>query len=39
MDEVELTFKIGKEKFIIKYLYEKDYMYEINSVACYIKYK
>ena len=38
-DEVEFTFKIGHDKFTIKYLYEKDNMYEVNSVGCYIKYK
>ena len=39
MDEVEFTFKIEQDKFIVKYPYEKDNMYEVNSVGCYIKYK
>lgn len=39
MDEVEFTFKIEHDKFIIKYLYEKDNMYDVNSVSCYIKNK
>ena len=39
MDEVEFTFKTVNDKFTIKYLYEKDYMYEVNNVGCYIKYR
>ena len=39
MDEVEFTFKIEQDKFIVKYPYEKDNMYEVNSVGSYIKYK
>ena len=39
MDEVEFTFKIERDKFTIKYLYEKGNMYDINSAGCYIKYK
>ena len=38
-DEVEFTFKIEHDKYTIKYLYEKDNMYDVNSVGCYIKYK
>ena len=38
-DEVEFTFKIGYDKFTIKYLYKKDNMYEVISVGCYINYK
>ena len=39
MDEVEFTFKIKDNKFIIKYLYEKDNMYDVNSVGYNIKNK
>ena len=39
MDEVEFSFKIEHNKFLIKYLYEKNNTYDINSVGCYIKYK
>ena len=39
MDEVEFTFKIKHDKFIIKYIYEKDNMYEVYCAGCYIKYK
>ena len=39
MDEVEFTFKIEQDKFIVKYPYEKGNMYEVNSAGCYIKYK
>ena len=39
MDEVEFAFKIGQNKFLIKYLYEKGNMYDVNSAGVYIKYK
>ena len=39
MDKVEFTFKIEHNKFTINFLYEKDNMNEVNSVASYIKYK
>ena len=39
MDEVEFTFKIKHKNFMIKYPYEKDNMYEVNSFGCYIKCK
>ena len=39
MDEVEFAFKIGQNNFIIKYSYEKDNMYDVNSFGCYIKIK
>ena len=39
MDKVEFTFKIEHNKFTINFLYEKDNMYEVNSVGSYIKYK
>ena len=39
MDEVEFSFKIDHNKFLIKYLYEKGNMYDVNSAGCYIKYK
>ena len=39
LDEVEFTFKNEHEKFIIKFSYEKDNMYDVNSVGRYIKYK
>ena len=39
MDEVEFAFKIEHNKFLIKYLYEKDNMHDVNSVGYYIKYK
>ena len=39
MDKVEFTFKIEHDKFTINFLYEKDNMYEVNSVGSYIKYK
>ena len=39
MDKVEFTFKIEHNKFTINFLYEKENMYEVNSVGSYIKYK
>ena len=33
MDKVEFTFKIEHDKFTINFLYEKDNMYEVNSVG------
>ena len=39
MDEVQFTFKIDHNNFLIKYLYEKGNMYDVNSVGPYIKYK
>ena len=39
LDEVEFTFKNEHDKFIIKFSYEKDNMYDVNSVGRYIKYK
>ena len=39
MDEVVCTFKIEDNKFTIKCLYEKNNMYDVNSVGCYINYK
>ena len=39
MNEVVCTFKIEDNKFTIKCLYEKNNMYDVNSVGCYIKYK
>ena len=38
-DEIEFTFKIEHNKFTIKYSYKKNYMYAVNSVGCFIKYK
>ena len=39
MDDLEFTFKIEHDKFTIKFSYEKDNMYDVNSVGRYIKYK
>ena len=39
LDEVEFTFKNEHDKFIIKFSYEKNNMYDVNSVGHYIKYK
>ena len=39
LDQVEFTFKNEHDKFIIKFSYEKDNMYDVNSVGRYIKYK
>ena len=39
LDELEFAFKIEHDKFIIKFSYEKDNMYDVNSVGRYIKYK
>ena len=39
LDHVEFTFKNEHDKFIIKFSYEKDNMYDVNSVGRYIKYK
>ena len=39
LDEVEFTFKNEHDKFIIKFSYEKNNMYDVNSVGRYIKYK
>ena len=39
LDELEFTFKIEHDKFLIKFLYEKDNMYDVNSVRRDIKYK
>ena len=39
LDMVEFTFKNEHEKFIIKFSYEKDNMYDVNNVWRYIKYK
>ena len=38
-DEVEFKFKIVQDKFTIKYSYEKNNIYNVNSVGYYIKYK
>ena len=39
MDMVEFTFKNEHEKFIIKFSYEKDNMYDVITAGRYIKYK
>ena len=39
LDEVEFTFKNEHDKFIIKFSYEKNNMYDVNSVRRYIKNK
>ena len=39
LDMVEFTFKNEHEKFIIKFSYEKDNMYDVNNVWRYIKNK
>ena len=39
MDRLEFTFKYEHDKFIIKFSYEKNNMYDVNSVGRYIKYK
>ena len=39
LDMVEFTFKNKHEKFIIKFSYEKDNMYDVNNVWRYIKNK
>ena len=39
LDQVEFMFKNEHDKFIIKFSYEKDNMYDVNSVGRYIKYK
>ena len=39
MEEVEIIFKNEHNNFIIKYPYEKDNMYDVNSFICYIKIK
>ena len=39
MEEVEIIFKNEQNNFIIKYSYEKDNMYDVNSFSCYIKIK
>ena len=38
-DEVEIIFKNEHNNFIIKYSYEKNNMYDVNSFRCYIKIK
>ena len=37
MEEVEIIFKNEHNKFIIKYSYEKDDIYEINSFVNYFR--
>ena len=39
LDEAEFTFKNEHDKFIIKLSYEKNNVYDVNSVGHYIKYK
>ena len=39
MEEVEIIFKNEHNNFIIKYSYEKDNIYDVNSFSCYIKIK
>ena len=39
LDDLEFTFKNEHDKFTIKFSYEKDNMYDVNSVGRYIKYK
>ena len=39
MDRVEFTFKYVHDKFIIKFSYEKDNMYDVITAGRYIKYK
>ena len=39
MDEVEFAFKIKHHKFLIKFSYEKDNMYDVNNVGRYIRNK
>ena len=39
LDQVEFTFKNEHDKFTIKFSYEKNNMYDVNSVGRYIKYK
>ena len=39
MEAVEIIFKNEHNNFIIKYSYEKDNMYDVNSFSCYIKIK
>ena len=39
LDMVEFTFKNENDKFIIKFSYEKDNMYDVNNVGYYIKNK
>lgn len=38
-DEVKVKFKIDYDEFLVKYLYEKDNMYEVNAFICYLKYE
>ena len=39
LDEVEFTFKNEHDKFIIKFSYEKNNMYDVNSAWRYIKHE
>ena len=39
MDRVEFTFKYDHDKFIIKFSYEKDNMYDVITAGRYINYK
>ena len=39
LDELEFAFKIEHNKFLIKFSYEKDNMYDVNNIGRYIKYK
>ena len=39
MDRLEFTFKYEHDKFIIKFSYEKNNMYDVNNVGRYIKNK
>ena len=39
LDEVEFTFKNEHDKFIFKFSYEKDNMYDVITAGRYIKYK
>ena len=39
LDMVEFTFKNEHEKFIIKFSYEKDNMYDVITAGRYVNYK
>ena len=39
LDDLEFTFKIEHDKFIIKFSYEKDNMYDVITAGRYINYK
>ena len=39
MDRLEFTFKYDHDKFIIKFSYEKDNMYDVITAGRYVNYK